>query len=81
MTDFDEFSVDDMMIMDVIDREIYLGELEELQELRAAASQVQDDRSSPDPPVEEDADPAALPEPMDLDGNAARPRPFCAHCW
>ena len=72
MTDFDEFSVDDMMIMDVIDREIYLGELEELQELRAAASQVQDDRSSPDPPVEEDAD---------LDGNAARPRPFCAHCW
>ena len=75
MTDFDEFSVDDMMVMDVIDREIHLGELEEIQELRAAAGQVQDDRSSPDPPVE-DADPAAQPEQMDLDGDAARPRPF-----
>ena len=44
MTDLYEFSVDDMMVMDVIDSEIHLGELE-LQELRAADNQVQDPRT------------------------------------
>ena len=44
MTHLYEFSVDDMMVMEVIDSEIHLGELE-LQELRAAANQVQDPRT------------------------------------